>query len=187
MLLINIVVGITGASGAIYGIRLLEVLKGVPQVTTHLILSKYAVENIGLETNYSIEQVLGLANFTYDNDGLAARISSGSYITYATVIVPCSMKTLACISNGICDTLISRAADVALKESRKLIVCPRETPLNSIHLENMLKLSKLGVKIIPPMPAFYTKPRTIEDILNHQVMKICDCLGIANEIGHRWE
>ncbi len=150
-------------------------------------MSKYAVENIGIETDYSIGQVLGLADFTYDNDCLSARISSGSYITDATVIVPCSMKTLACISNGICDTLIARAADVALKESRKLIICPRETPLNSIHLENMLKLSRLGVKIIPPMPAYYNKPKTLDDIQNHQVMKICDCLGIANEIGHRWK
>ena len=143
--------------------------------------------NIGLETDYSIEQVLSLANFSYDNHSLAARISSGSYLTDATVIVPCSMKTLACISNGICDTLISRAADVTLKESRKLIICPRETPLNSIHLENMLRLSKQGVRIIPPMPAFYNKPQTLDDILNHQVMKICDCLGITNEIGRRWE
>ncbi len=184
---INIIVGISGASGAIYAIRLLEVLKSVPQVTTHLVMSKYAIENIGIETDYSIERVVELANFTYDNGNLAARISSGSYIIHATVIVPCSMKTLACISNGICDTLIARAADVALKESRKLIICPRETPLNSIHLENMLKLSKLGVKIIPPMPAFYSKPKSIEDILNHQAMKICDCLGIGNEIGCRWE
>ena len=177
----------SGASGVMYGIRLLETLKSVPQITTHLVVSRYAVKNIELETDYSIEQVLGLANFTYDNDSLEARISSGSYLTDATVIVPCSMKTLACISNGICDTLISRAADVTLKESRKLIICPRETPLNSIHLENMLKLSKLGVKIIPPMPAFYNKPQTIDDILNHQVMKICDCLGIANKIGRRWQ
>ncbi len=177
----------SGASGAMYGIRLLEALKSVPQITTHLVVSRYAVKNIELETDYSIEQVLGLANFTYDNDSLEARISSGSYLTDATVIIPCSMKTLACISNGTCDTLISRAADVTLKESRKLIICPRETPLNSIHLENMLKLSMLGVKIIPPMPAFYNKPQTIDDILNHQVMKICDCLGIANKIGRRWQ
>ncbi|HEX2926710.1 MAG TPA: UbiX family flavin prenyltransferase [Ruminiclostridium sp.] len=183
----NIVVGITGASGVVYGIRLLEVLIKEPHVTTHLVMSSYAIKNISLETGYKTEEVMKLANFVYQNDDLAARISSGSFITDAAIIVPCSMKTLGSVANGVCDTLISRTADVAIKEGRPLILCPRETPLSPIHLENMLKLARLGVKIIPPMPAFYNKPGTIEDILNHHVMKICDILGIKNEAARRWE
>jgi polyprenyl P-hydroxybenzoate/phenylacrylic acid decarboxylase-like protein len=182
----NIVIGMTGASGVIYGIRLLEVLHAYSDVTTHLIMSRYAEENTVLETTYEVERIKEMADCLYENSDLGARIASGSYLTDATVIVPCSMKTLGSIAGGICDTLIARAADVAIKEGRKLVLCPRETPLSAIHLENMLKLARLGVMLIPPMPAFYSKPLAIEDLVNHHVMKICDALGLKYDKGIRW-
>lgn len=182
----NVVVGMTGASGIIYGIKLLETLCSDNNVTTHLIMSRYAVENTHLETTYEVEHIRSMADFFYDNSDLGARISSGSYLIDATVIIPCSMKTLGSIAGGICDTLIARAADVAVKEGRRLVLCPRETPLSAIHLENMLKMARLGVMIVPPMPAFYNKPLSIEDMVGHQVMKICDALGLRYDIGNRW-
>jgi len=129
----------------------------------------------------------GLATVVYDNKNLGAKISSGSFITDGMVIVPCSMKTLSSIANGYDDNLISRTAGVMLKEGRKLILSPRETPLSTIHIENMLKLSRIGVRMVPPMPAFYTHPQSIKDVINHHVMKIMDQLGIDYDKAKRWQ
>ena len=183
----KIVLGITGASGVIYGIKFLETLKILNEAhEVHLILSDYAKLNISLESEYDLHKIENMADYLYDNQNLAAKVSSGSFKVDATIILPCSMKTLASISIGLTDNLISRVCDVALKESRPLVICPRETPLNAIHLENMLKLARLGVKIIPPMPAFYNKPENFEDIFNHHSMKVLDILKIDSTIGKRW-
>ncbi len=182
----EIVIGITGATGTIYAVKLLEALKDI-EINTHLIMSEWAMNNLEVETDYSWEYVKSLAGVVYDNNNLGAKPSSGSFITQGMVVVPCSMKTLSSIASGFCDNLITRTADVMIKEDRKLVLCPRETPLNSIHLENMLKLSRIGVKLVPPMPAFYNHPLTIEDLINHHVMKIFDQFGISYNKARRWE
>lgn len=181
----KIIVGITGATGAIYGIRLLEALREYG-IESHLIISDWAKKTIQLETDYSIEEVNHLASFTYNSTNQAALISSGSFVTDGMIIAPCSMKSLASISYGLADNLISRAADVVLKEQRKLLLIPREAPLHTIHLENMLRLSKMGVSIVPPMPAFYNHPKTIDDIVNHTVARTLDQFGIDNNFTKRW-
>jgi len=183
----RIVVALTGASGAIYGIRLLEELKSSGNAEIHLIISAWAEQTIRLETDTTPEQVAGLADTTYAESDLAAPISSGSFPTAAMVVAPASMKTVAAIACGLTDNLIVRAADVAIKERRPLILVPRETPLSPIHLENLAKLSRLGVTILPPMPGFYSRPRTIEDLVNHTVGKILDQLGIDHRLYARWE
>ena len=182
----KIVVGISGASGSIYGIDLLEKLSKVTNFETHLVMSNWAKENIKLETNYSVAEVENLADFVYDNQNLGAAIASGSFRVDSMVIAPASMKTVAGISIGFHEDLIMRAASVMLKEQRKLILVPRETPLSPIHLENLTKLAKLGVHIIPPIPSFYDHPKTIQDIIDHQTMKVLDSLGIKNKVGERW-
>lgn len=183
----NLVIGVTGATGTVYAVRLLEYLKDIEEIKTHLIMSKWAINNLEVETDYSLDYVYSLADVVHDNDNLGASVASGSFITEGMIILPCSMKTLSSISNGFSSTLIDRAADVMLKEGRKLVISPRETPLSSIHLENMLKLSKIGVRIVPPMPGFYSKPNSIDDIINHHVMKILDQfnINICNDL--RWE
>ena len=182
----KIIIGISGASGSIYGIDLLKKLKQVEGIETHLVMSDWAKENIKLETDYQPEEVEKLADFVYDDHNLGASIASGSFRVDAMVVAPASMKTVAGISVGFDDDLIIRAAGVMLKEQRKLILVPRETPLSAIHLENLTKLAKLGVQIIPPIPSFYDHPQTIQDIIDHQSMKLVDALGIDNEIGRRW-
>lgn len=182
----KIIIGISGASGSIYGIDLLKKLKQVEGIETHLVMSDWAKENIKLETDYQPEEVEKLADFVYDDHNLEASIASGSFRVDAMVVAPASMKTVAGISVGFDDDLIIRAAGVMLKEQRKLILVPRETPLSAIHLENLTKLAKLGVQIIPPIPSFYDHPQTIQDIIDHQSMKVVDALGIDNEIGRRW-
>ena len=182
----KIIIGISGASGSIYGIDLLKKLKQVEGIETHLVMSDWAKENIKLETDYQPEEVEKLADFVYDDQNLGASIASGSFRVDAMVVAPASMKTVAGISVGFDDDLIIRAAGVMLKEQRKLILVPRETPLSAIHLENLTKLAKLGVQIIPPIPSFYDHPQTIQDIIDHQSMKVVDALGIDNEIGRRW-
>lgn len=181
----KLIVGISGATGAIYGIRLLEALNHVG-VESHLVMSSWAEKTISIETNYSVEEVKALASHTYNSSNQAAIISSGSYITDGMILAPCSMKSLASISYGLADNLLSRAADVILKEKRKLVIIPRESPLNQIHLENMLRLSKMGVVILPPMPAFYNKPETVDDIVNHTVARTLDQFGIDNQLTKRW-
>ncbi len=184
---LEIVVGVTGATGTLYAINLLRALNNTGTVNTHLIMSEWAKENLKIETNYSLADIESLAAVVYDHKNLGAKISSGSFITNGMVIVPCSMKTLSSIANGYDDNLISRTAGVMLKEGRTLILSPRETPLSPIHLENMLKLSRLGVRIVPPMPAFYNHPQSIEDVINHHVMKILDQLGIDYDKAKRWQ
>ena len=177
--------GISGASGAIYGIRLLEELKK-REVETHLIVSRWGAVTIAEETDYSVEQVKSLADKVYEEDDMSAAVSSGSFKTDGMVIVPCSMKTLSGIANGYAEDLLVRAADVCIKEKRKLILVVRETPLNAIHLENMLKLSRTGVDIMPPVPAFYSRPRSIDDIVDHTVGRIMDHIGLENRLFKRW-
>ena len=181
----EIVLGITGATGVIYGVRLLEALKRCG-VSTHLVISDWGWRNLGIETPFEAAAVEGLATHVYDDNDLGAAISSGSFKTDGMIVLPCSMKTLSAISNGYDDNLVSRAAGVTLKEGRKLVLCPRETPLSAIHLENMLKLARLGVVIAPPMPAFYNNPECIEDLIESHAMKVLDQFGISYDDQKRW-
>lgn len=182
----KIVVGFSGASGVIYGIRLLEILHSI-NIQTYLIMSEWAKRNIETETHKTFEYVKSLSSVSYDNFKLDAAVSSGSFLHDGMVIVPCSMKSLSSIANGYDDTLISRAASVTLKESRTLILVPRETPLSRIHLENMIKLQDAGAIILPAMPGFYHKPSTIDEIIDHLVGKILDQLKIKHELFTRWK
>lgn len=182
---LKLVVGISGASGSIYGIRLLQKLKQ-NKVETHLVITKWGQQTIREETDYTIEKVRSLASFYYDEEEQGAAISSGSFKIKGMIIAPCSMKTLSGIANGYADNLIIRAADVTIKEKRKLILVTRETPLNAIHLENMLKLARLGVTIMPPVPAFYTRPRNVDDIVDSTVDRILDQFEIEDDSIKRW-
>ena len=182
----KIVIGFSGASGIIYGIRLIEVLHSM-SIETYLIISEWAKKNIEIETDKTLEYVKSLSSVNYDNFRLDASVSSGSFLHNGMVIVPCSMKSLSSIANGYDDTLISRAASVTLKESRKLIIVPRETPLSRIHLENMIKLQQAGAIILPAMPGFYHRPSTIEEIVDHLVGKILDQLNIEHDLFKRWK
>ena len=185
----RLIVGVTGATGAPLALRLLQVLRAVPQVETHLVLSTWARSTIETETPYSARDFAELADVTHKFGDLGATVSSGSYPVAGMVVVPCSMKTLAAVRHGLADNLIARAADVTLKERRPLVLVPRETPLNEIHLDNMLALSRMGVRIVPPMPAFYDIPNGISDLVDHIVMRILDQfdlpLGTA-DIAERW-
>src|SRR5947207_3309854 len=167
----KIIVAITGATGTIYGVRLLEMLKS-KDVETHLVLRKWAARTLAHETSYTVDQVQALATEVYPLADQGAAISSGSFVTEGMVVVPCSMRTLAAIAHGLGDNLIHRAADVVLKERRRLVLAVREAPLSEIHLENMLKLSRMGVAIVPPMPAFYNKPQTIDDLVTYSAARL---------------
>lgn len=182
----RLIVGITGATGAIFGIRLLEALQN-SDVETHLILSKWATQTIEHEATLTVEQVRALASVNHVEGNMAASVSSGSFITDGMVIVPCSMRSLAAIAHGNGDNLVHRAADVILKERRRLVLVARETPLSDVHLENMLKLSRMGVTIMPPMPAFYNHPATLDDMVKHIVARILDQFGIPVDFARRWE
>ncbi|NWJ25447.1 non-oxidative hydroxyarylic acid decarboxylases subunit B [Rhizobium sp. RM] len=182
----KIVVGITGATGAILGIRVLEALRMLG-VETHLIVSKWARVTIQTETPHSLEHVLSLADKVYNERDQAAAVSSGSFRTNGMIIVPCSMKTLAAIRSGFAEDLIARAADVVLKERRRLVLVPREAPLNAIHLENMLALTNAGAQMLPPMPAFYNHPKSIDDIIDHVVSRILDQFDLDNDLTKRWQ
>lgn len=181
-----LIVGMTGATGAIYGIRLLQVLRE-RSIDAHLVLSPWAEKTIALETDFTVQDVKGLAARCYAADDLAAPISSGSFPAQGMVIVPCSMKTLGAIAHGLTDNLIARAADVALKEKRRLILVPRESPLNLIHLRNLTAAAEAGAVILPPMAAFYFKPRSLADLVDHLVGKILDLLGVEHDLFPRWE
>ena len=181
----KLVIGITGSTGVIYGIRLLEVLKKL-DVETHLIMSEWAIKCISMETEFKLDYVKSLANTVSDEKNMASSISSGTHKVDGMIVAPCSMKTLSAIANGYDDTLVARAAGVTIKESRKLILMVRETPLSAIHLENMLKLSRLGVVILPPVTEFYTKPKTIDDIVNHGVGKCLDQFDLEHSLYPRW-
>jgi flavin prenyltransferase len=181
----KLVIGISGASGVIYGIRTLEILRSM-KIETHVVLSQWGIKNIEIETDRKVDYISSLCTKLYSNDSLAAPISSGSFLHTGMIIVPCSMKTLASIANGQDDTLISRAAGVTLKESRRLVVVPRETPISRIHLTNMLKLAEAGAVILPAMPGFYHRPSSIGDIVDHLVGKILDQFSINHGLSVRW-
>lgn len=182
----RIVVGITGASGVIYGVRLLEVLKEL-EVETHLVMSPAAKMTIVAETKYSVASVEKLASKVYKFNDVAATISSGSFATDGMVIIPCSMHTLGALASGVADSLLTRAGEVTMKERRTMIVVPRETPLSLIHIENMARLARAGAIIVPAMPAFYFKPKNLDDIVNHLVGKVLDLLKLENSLFKRWE
>ena len=181
----HLIIGITGASGVIYGIKLLAVLKEL-DVHSHVIITKNAEKIISIETDYNLDYIKSLATFLYDNDDMAAPIASGSYKTRGMVVAPCSVKTLSGIASGYSDNLLLRAADVCIKEKRKLTLVIRETPLNQIHLENMLKLAKIGVQILPASPPFYGKPTTINDLVDHIVGRILDTFGFNHQQYNGW-
>jgi flavin prenyltransferase len=181
----RLVVGIAGATGAIYGIRLLQMLKEAG-VETDLIISDWGRVTIQHETEYSVPEVEALATQIYSNKNLAATISSGSFRTDGMVIAPCSMKSPAAIRMGLASDLMSRAADVILKERRKLVLLPREAPLNDIHLENMLTLSRMGVVMIPPVTAFYNNPKTLNEVIDHLLYRVLDQFGINSTGATRW-
>ncbi|HET8606587.1 MAG TPA: UbiX family flavin prenyltransferase [Gaiellaceae bacterium] len=181
----TLVVGITGASGAIYGIRLLERLRPL-EVETHLIVSRWARVTIEHETGRSLAEVRALADVCHADDDQAAPVSSGSFRTRGMVVVPCSTKTLAAVANGFTHNLVSRAADVTLKERRPLVLVVRETPLSAVHLRNMTRLAELGVTIFPPAPAFYTRPETLDDVIDQTVLRVLDQLGFELESDARW-
>ena len=182
----KIIVGITGSTGSILGIRLLEILKNT-EVETHLIVSKWGHQTMEHETDYNYEQVTDLANVTYGPGDMGAAVSSGSFRTQGMVVIPCSMASLASISNGQGSHLIHRAADVIMKEQRKLVLVARELPLNQIHLENMLKLARMNVSIVPPMMAFYSNPKTVEEMIDHIVMRVLDQFNIKIDAVPRWD
>ena len=181
----RLIVGITGATGVIYGVRLLERLRDA-DIETHLVISRWGARTLVHETPYSREQVEALAHTAYAPGDMGAAISSGSFQAVGMVIVPCSAKTLGAIAHGYGDGLIHRAADVVLKERRKLLLGVREAPLSAIHLENMLKLSRMGAVILPPMPAFYSKPRSLADIVEHTVARMLDQFGVEVPGAQRW-
>jgi len=182
----KLIVAITGATGTIFGVRLLQMLQG-SGVETHLIMSKWGARTLIHETDYTVEQVESMATRNYPLGDQGAKISSGSFTTLGMVIAPCSMRTLAAIANGLGDNLIHRAADVILKERRKLVLVVRESPFNDIHLENMLKLSRMGVVILPPVPAFYNHPQNLDDMINHVAMRILDQFDIHLDVMNRWD
>jgi flavin prenyltransferase len=180
----RLIVGITGASGSIYGVRLLEMLRGT-DVETHLVMSRWGARTLVHETPYTPEQVQRLASVAHALTDQGASISSGSFVTMGMVIAPCSARTLAAIAHGLGDHLVHRAADVVLKERRKLVLAVREAPLHEIHLENMLKLSRMGVVIAPPVPAFYSNPSSIDEIVNYTAARLLDQFDIHIDMA-RW-
>ena len=180
----RLIVGITGASGSIYGVRMLEMLRD-SDVETHVVISRWGARTLVHETPYTPEQVQRLADVAHPLTDQGAPISSGSFVTMGMVIAPCSARTLAAIAHGLGDHLVHRAADVVLKERRKLVLAVREAPLHEIHLENMLKLSRMGVVIAPPVPAFYANPSSIDEIVNHTAARLLDQFGIHVDMA-RW-
>jgi 4-hydroxy-3-polyprenylbenzoate decarboxylase len=182
---LKIIVGITGATGVLYGVRILERLREA-RVETHLVLSRWGARTLVHETPYSRQHVESLATVTYRPGDMGAAISSGSFQTDGMIVAPCSAKTLAAIAHGFGENLVHRAADVVLKERRKLVLLVREAPLSDIHLENMLRLSRMGAVVLPPVPAFYNLPRTIDDIVDHTVSRVLDQFGVPVTGVARW-
>jgi len=187
----RIVIAITGATGAVYGVRLLQTLRALntpegPRIETHLVISDAAVLTLHEETGLSRREVEALADVHHKSHNVGATIASGSYQTDAMVIAPCSMKTLAAVAHGLSDNLIARAADVVLKERRRLILMVRETPFNLAHLRNMTAVTEMGGIVFPPLPSFYHKPQTIDDIVDHTVARVIDLLGIEQTGAPRW-
>ncbi len=182
----RIVLAISGASGAIYGVRLAEVLRATPDVELHLVVSKGAAATIGYETDRSAEDVLALAHVAYQETDLAAALASGTFLTQGMVVAPCSIRTLSSVANSANDNLITRAADVHLKERRRLVLMVRETPLHAGHLRLMSEATAAGAVILPPVPGFYIRPTTIDQLVDHSVGKALDVLGIEHALFRRW-
>ena len=183
----RIIVGISGASGVIYGIRILEVCRTIGEVETHLVMSRYARLNIEIETSHTLQYVENLADVVHNIDNQAASISSGSFKTDGMIVAPCAMRTLSAIANSAYDNLLVRAAGVALKERRMLVLMPREVPLHVGHCKLLYEAAQLGAVIAPPMPAFYSHPKTIDDIVNHSVGRVLDLFDLDAGILKRWE
>jgi 4-hydroxy-3-polyprenylbenzoate decarboxylase len=183
----RLIIGMTGSTGAIFGVRFLEALRQAGDVESHLVISKWAQRTIEHETNYTVEQVRALASVVHSPGDMGATLSSGSFLTEGMVVIPCSVRTLGGIAQGVGDHLVHRAADVVLKERRKLVLVVRETPLSEVHLENMLKLARMGVTMLPPMPAFYNHPQSIDDLVNHTVGRVLDQFGIPAPFEKRWD
>lgn len=183
----RLVVGISGSSAPHYGITLLQMLAELRSVETHLVVSRGAHKTIELEANTAAEDVMSYADVVYDPSDMAAAVSSGSFLTLGMVVVPCSMKTLAAIANGYTDDLLARAADVTLKERRRLVLVTRETPLSLIHLRNMVAVTEAGATVLPPVPAFYHAPTTIEQVIAQTVGKVLDQFGIEHQAFRRWQ
>lgn len=185
----RLIVAMAGASGMIYGVRLLEVLRAVPDVETHLVVSQAGAQTLGLETDYTLDDVEALADVNYRFRDIAAAISSGSFKTYGMVVVPCSIKTMAGIAHSYSDNLILRAADVVLKDRRRLVLVLRETPLHLGHLRLMTQVTEMGAILAPPMPAFYHRPKTLDDIINQTVNRVLDLLEIdlPQDLFARWQ
>ncbi|MFF5978890.1 non-oxidative hydroxyarylic acid decarboxylases subunit B [Streptomyces olindensis] len=183
----RLIVGMTGATGAMFGVRLLQALRGLDDVETHLVLSRWARSTLELETGLSVADVGALADVTHKPDDQGATIPSGSFRTDGMVIAPCSMKTLAGIRAGYAEGLVARAADVVIKERRRLVLVPRETPLSEIHLENMLALTRMGVRMVPPVPAFYNHPASVDDIVDHITARVLDQFDLPAPAARRWE
>ncbi|MFP5257708.1 MAG: UbiX family flavin prenyltransferase [Acidobacteriota bacterium] len=182
----RLIVGISGASGVIYGLRLLEVLRDIPEVETHCVISAGAAVTLALETDRSLAEVRALADVVHEPGNLAAAISSGSFPVCGMAVIPCSMKSLAQIALSLGENLLARAADVTLKERRKLVVVPRETPLHLGHLRHMVALAEMGAVILPPAPSFYHAPATILDVVDQTVGKVLDQFGIEHALFRRW-
>lgn len=183
----RIIIGLSGASGAIYGIRALEALHGLAEIETHLILSPAAKRTITQETDWKISDVVALADVVHEHRNIGAAVASGSFITAGMIVAPCSIKTLSEIANSHNDNLIARAADVCLKERRRLVLLVRETPLHLGHIELMAQTSRYGAIVLPPMPAFYNRPETVDDIVNHTVGKALDQFDIPHTLLKRWK
>ncbi|WP_417320907.1 UbiX family flavin prenyltransferase [Emcibacter sp.] len=184
---VKLIIGIAGASGVIYGIRLLEALKTLDQVESHLVMTSTARMNIGLETDLDAKEVEALADVVHKDTNLAASIASGSFRADGMIVAACAMKTLSDIVHSRADSLLTRAADVILKEQRRLVIMPRETPLHTGHCKLMYEACQLGAIIAPPMPAFYTKPGTIDDIVNHSVGRVLDLFDLETGLVTRWQ
>ncbi len=182
----RLIIGISGASGVIYGIRLLEALREAPEVETHLVLSNGGKVNIALESDWKVRDVEALADVVYSDSDVAATIASGSFRTGGMIVAPCSMKTLSAIANSYAANLLVRAADVTLKENRKLVLVPRETPLHAGHLRLMREAALMGAVVAPPVPGFYARPETVDDIVNHSVGRIMDLFGLDTGLVRRW-
>jgi 4-hydroxy-3-polyprenylbenzoate decarboxylase len=183
----RLIIGISGASGVILGIRLLEVLKAHAAVETHLVISKTGRMNIPIETDWTATEVEQLADHVHRNSDIGASIASGSFHADGMVIIPCSMKSLSAVVNSYADNLLTRAADVTLKEARRLVLVPRETPLHTGHCRLLYEASRMGVIIAPPMPAFYTRPETVDDVINHTVGRVLDLFKLDSGLVKRWQ
>ncbi len=182
----RLVVGLSGASGVVYGIRLLEALRDQPDIETHLVVSGGALRTIELETDTTLSDVEALADHVHDARNLAAPVSSGSFQTMGMIVAPCSMKSLSGIANSYSDNLLVRAADVTLKERRPLVLLPRETPLHLGHARLLVQVIEMGAVVMPPVPALYHRPKSVEDIIDHTVGRVLDIFGVENNLVERW-